>query len=156
MTHGIQCFYQIVFTYKELYDMNVLVIWCRESKRNAQSVWRGFRPGLRILISASRHFQHLDDLFSASSIFNATVYWFSFVSNELNFFALMVGMSDVTTKAILSCFIFLGWIWLPEVLLFHGRFLQDLEKVLDVFNITLARQQAQMEVNLTRFGLNPV
>lgn len=28
-------------------------------------------------------------------------------------------------------------------------FYQDLEKVLDVFNITLARQQAQMEVNLT-------
>lgn len=26
--------------------------------------------------------------------------------------------------------------------------LQDLEKVLDVFNITLARQQAQMEVTL--------
>lgn len=29
-------------------------------------------------------------------------------------------------------------------------FLQELEKVLDVFNITLARQQAQMEVNMRR------
>lgn len=29
-------------------------------------------------------------------------------------------------------------------------FCQDLEKVLDVFNITLARQQAQMEVNFRR------
>ena len=29
-------------------------------------------------------------------------------------------------------------------------FLQELEKVLDVFNITLARQQAQMEVNMMK------
>lgn len=28
--------------------------------------------------------------------------------------------------------------------------LQDLEKVLDVFNITLARQQAQMEVDMIK------
>lgn len=45
----------------------------------------------------------------------------------------------------------LYWVWL-----FHGCFRQDLEKVLDVFNITLARQQAQMEVNLNTLQLNPV
>lgn len=39
------------------------------------------------------------------------------------------------------------------ILLTGVCFHQDLEKVLDVFNITLARQQAQMEVNMVKTEL---
>lgn len=37
-----------------------------------------------------------------------------------------------------------------------GLFHQDLEKLLDVFNITLARQQAHMEVKTTEIFLSSV